>query len=422
MLFILRKMRLPGHALQYAGAIFIASCAASSNVPQTGGTAPVRAEVRPGIEVLSSGDMAALRNLRVGLITNHTGKTRTGESTIDVLHRDARVRLVALFAPEHGIRGAVEGGVTIDTERDTKTGLPIHSLYGRTQKPTPEMLSNVDVLVFDIQEIGARFYTYQWTMALAMQAAAEHGKKFVVLDRPIPIGGELVQGNINDTTSFVGLFPFPMRHGMTVGEVARYINREQNINADLVVIPVANLTRSMWYEDTRMPWIPPSPNMPSIESATHYPGLVIFEGTNISVGRGTPTAFQVLGTPWLNARELINRLNSYKFLGVRFEPITFTPLKPGDNKFAGQVVSGVRFVTTNRRTYDPTKAAVAALLEIRALHPNEFGWTGTFPRLYGVRGARTAIENGATYQQLTAGWSAQLEVFKARRAPYLLYE
>jgi uncharacterized protein YbbC (DUF1343 family) len=407
--------------LQYAALFFITGCAPATTSQAPPAAMPSRAEVRPGVEVLVAGDMASLRNMRVGLITNHTGKTSTGETTIDVLHRDPRIRLVALFAPEHGIRGSVEGGVTIDTERDTKTGLPIHSLYGQTQKPTAEMLRDVDALVFDIQDIGARFYTYPWTMTLAMVAAAENGKRFVVLDRPNPIGGELVQGNVNDTTSFVGLYPFAARHGMTVGEIARYVNKEHNINADLVVIPVAGLTRSMWYEQTGLPWTPPSPNMPSIESATHYPGLVIFEGTNLSVGRGTPTAFQVIGAPWLNARELINRLVTYKFPGVRYEAVTFTPIKPGDNKYAEQVVNAVRFVTTNRATYDPTKAAVATLVEIRKLHPNEFKWTGTFQRLYGRRGARDVIEAGATYEQLISDWDAQLSAFRARRQPYLLY-
>jgi uncharacterized protein YbbC (DUF1343 family) len=421
MVFMNRKMRLLTVLLQYAWVALGTGCAAATTSQVTSGTVSSAAEVRPGIEVLAAGDMAALRGMRVGLITNHTGKTRAGESSIDVLHRDARVRLVSLFAPEHGLRGTVEGGVTIETGRDSKTGLPIHSLYGTTQKPTADMLREVDALVFDIQDIGARYYTYPWTMALAMQAAAENGKRFVVLDRPNPIGGELVQGNINDTTSFVGLYSVPMRHGLTMGELARYLNREHNINADLVVIPVAGLTRSMWFEQTGLPWTPPSPNMPSIESATHYPGLCLFEGTNISVGRGTPTAFQQLGAPWLNARELISRLNSYKFAGVRFEPVTFTPVQPGDNKYGGQVINGVRFITTNRATYDPTRVAVAALVEIRKLHPAEFNWTATFPRLYGVRGARAQIESGASYQELVSGWAAALQAFMAKRQPYLLY-
>ena len=365
--------------------------------------------------------MATLAGKRVGLITNHTGRTRTGESIIDVLHRDPRVKLTALFAPEHGIRGAVEGGVTVDADRDSKTGLVIHSLYGASRKPAPEMLRDVDVLVFDIQEIGARFYTYQWTMALALQAAGENGKRFVVLDRPNPIGGEHVQGNVNDTTSFVGLFEVPMRHGMTNGELARYLNKEFNYNADLVVIPVDGWKRSMWYDHTGLPWVAPSPNMPSIESATHYAGFCIFEGTNLSVGRGTPIAFQVVGAPWLNAQELITRLGRYKFPGVRFETTSFTPNKPGDNKFDGQLVTAVRFVTTDRRTYDPTRVAVAVLLEARALHPQQFGWTATFPRLYGRRGARVEIEHGATFEQLVSGWDGQLAAFLEKRNRYLLY-
>ena len=421
MFFIRGKMRPLTAGLQYTLLLILAGCAQTTSSEVRSGTVTPAIEVRPGIDVLVAGDMAGLSGMRVGLITNHTGKNRAGESTIDVLHRDQRIRLVALFAPEHGIRGAVEGGVAIETERDSKTGLPIHSLYGATQKPTVEMLSEVDALIFDIQDVGARYYTYPWTMALAMQAAAENRKRFVVLDRPNPIGGDLVQGNINDTTSFVGLYPVPMRHGLTMGELARYLNREHNINADLVVIPVAGLTRRMWYEQTGLPWTPPSPNMPSIESAAHYPGLCIFEGTNVSVGRGTPTAFQLLGAPWLDARTLIDRLNSYKFPGVRFEAVTFTPVKPGDNKYGDQVVNGVRFVTTNRTTYDPTRVAVAALVEIRKLHATEFKWTATFPRLYGIRGAREKIEAGASYADLIGGWDEQLRAFEARRQAYLLY-
>ncbi len=419
---MLRNMRRLHRPLQYTFTAFLAACATSAPQSSTPGSTLAIPDVRPGIDVLVAGDAAALRGKRVGLITNHTGKTRSGESTIDVLHRDSRFELVSLFAPEHGLRGTVEGGITIDTERDSKTGLPIHSLYGATNKPTAQMLADIDALVFDIQDVGARFYTYEWTMGLAMQAAAENGKRFVVLDRPNPIGGELVQGNINDTTSLVGLYHVPMRYGMTVGELARYLNREMNFNADLVVVPVSGLTRAMWYDRTGLPWIAPSPNMPSVESATHYAGNCIFEGTNLSVGRGTPTAFQVLGAPWLNARELINRLTTYKFPGVRFETVTFTPIKPGDNKYADQVVTGVRFVTTNRATYDPTKVAVATLVEVRKLHPNEFDWTATFPRLYGKRGARQLIESGATYEQLTAGWDAELAAFRVKRQPYLLYE
>src|SRR5688500_10396622 len=299
---------------------FVAACA-SAQAPTgavVNATTP-SAQVLPGIEVLLAGDMASLRGLRVGLITNHTGKLRDGSTTIDALHQDSRLKLVSLFAPEHGIRGTALAGVVIDNTVDAKTGLPVHSLYGATRKPNAEMLANVDAIVFDIQDIGSRFYTYPWTMALAMQAAAEHGKKFVVLDRPNPIGGQHVQGNVNDTLSFVGQYPVAIRHGMTVGEIARMVNKEFNINADLTVIPVQGLTRNMWFEDTRMPWTAPSPNMQTIEAATHYPGTCLFEGTNLSVGRGTSLGYEVIGAPWLDGPALIRALERYNFPGVRYD-------------------------------------------------------------------------------------------------------
>ena len=378
--------------------------------------------VRPGVEVLLAGNAAALRGKRVGLITNHTGKLRDGRSIIDVLSSDTRFRLVALFAPEHGIRGTAEGGVTINTERDEKTGLPIYSLYGKTRKPTREMLAAVDVLVFDIQDIGARYYTYPWTMALALKAAAENGKRFVVLDRPNPIGGALVQGNINDTLTFVGLYPVPMRHGMTVGELARWINAEYKIGADLVVIPAANWKRDQFYDHTGMPWIKPSPNMPDIESATHYPGLCLFEAVNVSVGRGTPTAFHLLGAPWLNSAALLERMNAYGFKGVRFELAEWTPVKPGDQRYDGQLNKGLRFIVTDRTAYNPVEVAVAAMIEIRKLHPDHFKWVGNgITRLVGNVRFRQQIDAGASLEAVTRGWDAQAAAFVAKRKAYLLY-
>jgi uncharacterized protein YbbC (DUF1343 family) len=377
--------------------------------------------VRPGIEVLLAGDMASLRGLRVGLITNHTGKLRDGSSTIDALHNDSRLKLVGLFAPEHGIRGSALAGVKIDNTVDAKTGLPVHSLYGATRKPTAEMLANIDALVFDIQDIGSRFYTYPWTMTLAMQAAAEHGKRIVVLDRPNPIGGEHVQGNVNDSLSFVGLYPVPIRHGMTVGEIARMINKEFKINADLTVIPVQGLRRSMWFDQTGLPWTAPSPNMQTIEAATHYPGTCLFEGTNLSVGRGTRMSYEVIGAPWLDGAALIRRLESYKFPGVRFETISFTPANPADKKFDGVPVQGIRFITTDRSVYDPTRVAIAALIEVRKLHPQEFQWGPTFTRLVGNAVVQKQIEAGETLETITASWDAQVANFRNLRAPYLIY-
>lgn len=411
-------------ALQYGLALIVmlAGCASQNGhaSDEKAGLAP-GAPVRPGIDVLLSGDMAALRGMRVGLITNHTGKTLDGRSTIDALHADSRIKLVALFAPEHGIRGSADPGAKIENDTDASTGLPIISLYGKTNRPTPEMLANVDALVFDIQDIGARYYTYPWTMTLALRAAAENHKRFVVLDRPLPIGGDLVQGNINDTLTFVGLYPVPMRHGLTVGELATMVNRKYNVGADLVVIKAENWKRSEWYEATGMPWIAPSPNMKSVEAATHYPGTCLFEATNLSVGRGTPIAYEQVGAPWLNSAELIRRLEAYHFPGVRMEAVQFTPVKPGDKKYADTLVNGVRFITTNRATYDPTHVALAALIELRKLQPQEFKITNGFTRLVGNARVRPQIEAGASYQDIVRDWDAGAARFREERKAWLLY-
>lgn len=380
--------------------------------------------VRPGIDVLLAGDLAPLRGKRVGLITNHTGKNSAGESTIDLLHRAPGFELVALFSPEHGIRGEAEAGEKVASGRDRTTGLPIHSLYGETRKPTPAMLEGLDVLVFDIQDIGTRYYTYVWTMALALQAAAEQGLEFVVLDRPNPLGGEAVQGNLLEPAqaSFVGLYPVPMRHGLTAGELARLLNGEYGIGARLAVVPAEGWRRGAWFDQTGLPWTAPSPNMPSLESALHYPGTCLFEGTNLSVGRGTALAFQQLGAPWLDHEELARRLNARGLPGVRFEPVVFTPERPGDGKFGGEAVRGVRFVATEREAYDPTVAAVAALVEIRALHPERLRWNAShFDRLAGTEKVRRQIMAGADLAEITAGWAAEMARFGGVRGRYLIY-
>ena len=422
-------MRQPTNVLrtlQYAASLMIIALLQACGAARPGAVAPSTStapdSVRPGIDVLLAGDMAALRGMRVGLITNHTGKRRDGTTTIDALHNDPRVNLVALFAPEHGIRGAAEAGVPIDTERDSKTGLIIHSLYGQTQKPTAEMLGEIDVLVFDIQDIGTRYYTYPWTMALALQAAAEHKKRFVVLDRPNPIGGDIVQGNVNDTLTFVGLYKVPMRHGLTVGELAQMVNGEDKLRADLVVIPADGWRRSVWYDYTGLPWIAPSPNMQTLEAATHYPGTCLFEGTNLSVGRGTPIAFEQIGAPWLDSQSLIRRLDAYKFEGVRYQAVEFTPVKPGDGKYDGQVVRGVKFVVTDRDLYDPTHVAMAALVEIKRLNRGQFEWAASFDRLVGNSRVKRQVDGFSTQADIIAGWKALSDRFEIVRARYLIYK
>lgn len=380
--------------------------------------------VRPGIDVLLEKQMALIAGRRVGLITNHTGRTSGGVSTIDALFGAPDVQLVALFGPEHGLRGEAEAGAKVESGRDPKTGLPFHSLYGQTLKPTPDMLADVDVLVYDIQDVGARYYTYMWTMTLALQAAAENGKEFVVLDRPNPIGGELVQGNVLDPdfATFVGAYAVPMRHGLTVGEMARLVNTEYGIGADLTVVPAEGWRRSQWFDDTGLDWVAPSPNMPTVESATHYPGTCLFEGTSLSVGRGTRAAFQQLGAPWLDADEIVRRLNGYALPGVRFEATTFTPQKPGDGKFDGVEVHGVRFVTTDRAVYDPTRAALALLHEVHDLHPARLEFNVRhFDRLAGTDKVRLALLAGATLDDIVSGWSGQIASFASTRGRYLIY-
>lgn len=398
-------------------AVAVAACSSSA---ETGAAAPA---VRPGIEVLLSDSLGLVEGRRVGLVTNHTGRDRAGNSAIDLLARHPAVDLAVLFSPEHGIRGRAEAGEHVDGGVDEATGLTIHSLYGATTKPAPAMLEGLDVLVFDVQDVGARYYTYLSTMALAMEAAAGAGVRFVVLDRPNPIGGDVVQGNVLDPdfASFVGMYPVPMRHGLTAGEFARMAAGEFGAPGSPSVVVADGWRRSMTFGDTGVPWIAPSPNMPSVESALHYPGTCLFEGTNLSVGRGTARAFQQIGAPWLDAQALAARLAALDVPGAAFMPASFSPSQPGDGKFANLEVHGVRLVAA-APDYDPTLAALALLVEARAASGGRWRWRpGHFDRLAGTDQLRRAVEAGATYAELARGWGAGLDDFKARRLPYLLY-
>lgn len=379
--------------------------------------------VRPGIEVLLADSIHLVRGLRAGLITNHTGIDSRGVPSIDRLKDADGIELVALFSPEHGIRGTERGGELIAGGIDARTGLPIHSLYGDTRKPTPEMLDGLEVLLFDIQDVGARYYTYVSTLALAMEAAGEAGIPFVVLDRPNPIGGIAVQGSVLDPAfaTFVGLFPVPMRHGMTPGELARMMEGEFGVAASLRVVPAEGWRRGMRFPETGLPWVPPSPNMPSVESALHYPGTCLFEGTNISVGRGTQEAFQVVGAPWLDAEALTASLEPYGIPGVRFEPVRFTPTDPGDGKFSGEAVEGVRLRALDEG-YDPTFAALALLREIRDASGSRWAWRiGHFDRLSGTDRLRLAIEEGLSPEAIRDTWKEGLDAFRTLREAYLIY-
>ncbi len=399
---------------------------ARAEVPSESG----QASVRLGVEVLLSDSMHLVSGRRVGLVTNHTGIFNeagaaggvTG-STIDALFSAPEVELVGLFGPEHGIRGEEEAGAHVDSSVDDRTGVPIHSLYGETLRPTPEMLQGVDVLVFEMQDVGSRYYTYVSTMAYAMEAAGAEGIPFIVLDRPNPIRGDVVQGNVLDPqyATFVGLYPVPMRHGMTAGELARMFVGEFGIEAELHVVPVEGWQREMTFDETSLPWVAPSPNMPDLASAMAYPGTCLFEGTPLSVGRGTTRAFQWVGAPWLDGEELAERLNAYDVEGVRFEAATFTPSAPGDGKFDGEELQGVRLVAETT-AYDAPRAAVAMLIETFAASGDRWSWREShFDRLAGTDALRRAIEAGRSLDEITGGWEAQLADFQRLRSPYLLY-
>src|SRR5687768_4427913 len=387
--------------------------------PVASGATPVG--MRAGVESFVANVPTALRGKRLGLITNHTGIDRQRTSTIDLLARSTDVTLVALFSPEHGIRGTAAPGEHVESGRDTRSGLPVHSLYGATRKPTPEMLEGLDALVFDIQDVGARQYTYVYTMALAMQAAAERRMPFIVLDRPNPVGGQIVEGNILDTAfaSFVGMYPIASRHGMTAGELARFFNREAGIGANLTVIRVDGLTRGQWFDDTGLPWVAPSPNLPTLASATHYPGTVFLEGTNLSEGRGTSAPFEQTGAPWLRPNEVIAAMNGRNVPGVRSEAVTFAVV-PTAAKFGGDTLPGIRLVVTDRNAYRPVRTVLTLIDEIRRLHPAEFAWSGSMDRLAGTARVRQAIEAG-TLPALLADWDRDAHRFESIRSPYLLY-
>jgi uncharacterized protein YbbC (DUF1343 family) len=393
--------------------ILLAACA-----PMPGPGVP--GVVRMGVDVIADSPPATLNALRVGFITNHTGVTSQGSSSIDVLAAMPTLELVALFAPEHGIRGVAADGERVDSSIDTRTGLPIHSLYGETRKPTLEMLEGVDALIFDIQDVGARQYTYVSTMALGMEAAREKGIPFFVLDRPNPIGGVAVEGILLDTAfaTFVGMYPIPTRHGLTVGELARLINTEFGIGADLTVIPVQGWRRDAYLDDTGLPWINPSPNIRRLEAAIHYPGTVFLEGTNL-LERGTDRPFEQTGAPWLDAPAIVAEMNALGLPGIRFEALML-PVEPTSRKYPGQTVPGIRYHLTDRDTYQPVRASVLLIDAIRRRHLDDFAWTGTMDRLSGTDRARLAIEAG-TVQDFIASWQADEERFREMRRAYLLY-
>jgi uncharacterized protein YbbC (DUF1343 family)/CubicO group peptidase (beta-lactamase class C family) len=374
--------------------------------------------VATGIDVLRAEHFARLHGRHVGLVTNHTGRATDGASTIDLLHGDPDVSLVALFSPEHGIRGVLDENVPSTT--DAATGLEVYSLYGATRRPTDEMLKGIDTLVVDLQDVGARFYTYPTTMAYVMEEAARRHIKVVVLDRPNPVNGWQIEGPALDEASrgFTGyLAEMPIRHGLTIGELARLFNAEGHINCDLDVVAMTGWTRSEWFDETGIEWVNPSPNMRNLMEATLYQGLAVLEYANVSVGRGTDTPFEQLGAPWIDGRKLSDALNDRRIPGVRVYPIRFTP---SAGTFAGEVCQGVFFVVTDREALRPVRLGVEVAAALVRLHGNrvEFGKTTL---LLGSSDDVAALKAGADPSSLMAHWASAEGRWRRLRAKYLLY-
>ncbi|WP_417386117.1 exo-beta-N-acetylmuramidase NamZ domain-containing protein [Gimesia sp.] len=388
----------------------------SQSVPATSSSDSLN--VLTGIDVLQAEQFKSLKGLRIGLITNHTGLTRDGKSTVQVLNDAPQVQLKTLFSPEHGFAGKLDVS-KIGDSTDEKTGLKIFSLYGKTRTPTPESLQDLDVLVFDIQDIGARFYTYISTMGNAMQAAQQQGIRFVVLDRPNPINGVIFSGPILDegSQSFVGYHRIPVRHGMTAGELAQMFNAEMKIGADLQVIPMQNWKREMYFDETGLTWVNPSPNMRNLNEAILYPGVGLLETTNLSVGRGTDTPFEWIGAPWLDGMKLARELNRSGLPGVRFVPVQFTP---SSSKFANELCGGVNFVVTERRKFQSVKTGLEIACQLRKLFPEQWE-TKSYNRLLGNQSVFDAVVAGKSVMQIQALYQQDLAEFGFHRAKYLLY-
>lgn len=374
--------------------------------------------VLTGLDVLKADNFQPLRGLRVGVITNHTGLDRAGESILDLLAACPDVRLAAVFAPEHGLKGRLDSeyGHSNLTGKNT----PVYSLYGKTRKPDRQWLDGLDILVFDIQDIGTRFYTYITTLALAMQAASEAGIGIMVLDRPNPIGGLAVEGPVLEDAlqgNFIAYYPIPVRHGLTVGELAGLFNSEFGIGAKLTVIRMRGWQRPMLWEDTGLKWVDPSPNMRSPMAALLYPGLGIAEAANLSVGRGTDRPFEIYGAPWITEGGLAGILNSAGLPGVRFVDTTFTP---SAYLFKGEACRGVRAEVTDSREFHSLDAGLHFLSTLQRLHPDKFDLS-KIDLWIGRRDVKDRIRRGEPADSIAASWNEGLELFKPIREKYLLY-
>jgi len=390
-------------------------------------------KVKTGIEFLKSKWPRVLRGARVGLLVHPASVNRRLVHTIDILLGFKGIELRSLFGPQHGIFGETQDNmVEWRGFRDKKTGLMVYSLYGRVRMPERRMLRDIDVMIIDLQDVGSRYYTYIWTMSLCMQRCEEMGRSVVVLDRPNPISGGMIEGPVLEDgySSFVGLKPIPVRHGMTIGEIAMYLKGEFYPSLELYVIPMKGWKRDMWFDMTGLPWVMPSPNMPALTTATVYPGMCLLEGTNLSEGRGTTRPFEVFGAPFIEPERLVKRLNEYPLQGAIFRPLYF---KPTFQKYAGRLCGGAQIHVTDRRRFRPFMTAVAILKAIHELYPERFRWrrppyeyeTERLPIdiLAGTDMLRKDIEGGRPFREMVEWWTEECRRFnREKRKGYLIYD
>lgn len=388
-------------------------------------------KVKLGLEVLIDSRLDLIKDARIGLIVNPASINSQFDHTADLFHKHSNINLTTLFGPQHGIRGETQDNmIEWKSFRDSRTALPCYSLYGETRKPTPDMLADIDTLVFDVPDVGTRVYTFIYTMALAMESAREGGKRFIVLDRPNPIGGLESEGNIHEAEfrSFVGMFPIPMRHAMTAGELALMFNRKFGIECDLHIVEMEGWRREMWYDETQLPWVMTSPNIPTPDTATVYPGGVMFEGTLVSEGRGTTRPFEIIGAPYIEAYNLVEELKKDSLPGVIFRPMHF---QPTFHKFTSEICGGLQIHVTDRDVFKPVITGVAIISAINRLYPDKFEWQKPpyeyvydklpFDVINGTSRLREQIEAGLSAAEIEAGWHEGINKFAEMRSEYLLY-
>lgn len=392
-----------------------------------------RAKTQVGLDILFKERISLIACRRVGLITNHTGIDKMFQSSATLLAKHPEVRLSALFSPEHGLQGSAQHGVRIPSTINAPFQIPVHSLYGERRAPTPEMLAGIDVLVFDMQDVGSRFFTYISTLRNAMRAAMSNGVDFMVFDRPNPIRGDCVEGNLLQPAfqSFVGAARLSIRHGMTTGELARLFRTEleitaqpQQCSAQLEVVPMQGWRRAMWYDETGLPWVPPSPNMPTVATATLYPGTCLIEGTNLSEGRGTTRPFEWIGAPWIESEGWAETLNSSGLQGVYFRPIEFAPTF---SKFAGKPCRGVQVHVTNRDKLRLVEVGIHLIATARRGYPDRFAFLQNEGRYFidllaGTDELRLRLIDGEPPGEIIRAWEKDAAAFRERRQPYLLYD